>query len=140
MYIFLHVFEYKCKSLLLFFFRRFGPPGQSLALLLRERLAGLLAEAMDEGDPAAAHQRSGEGPGHSGQEEIKIHLTYTYSMIYYVGNSETACIIMLCYEVTYNTEQVTCHGTWMFPFTCCYVPLRAVTHPQQVFLLVASTT
>ena len=38
-------------------------------MFLRERVAGQVAQEVDEGGPAAPHQRGGEGPDHQGRGE-----------------------------------------------------------------------
>ena len=43
-----------------------GTAGELLELLLWERLAGPLAQQVDEGGAAAPHQRRGERPDHQG--------------------------------------------------------------------------
>ena len=47
-------------------FRRPCPPGQPLGVLVRERVAGLVAAAVDARDPPAAHVRRGARPSHPG--------------------------------------------------------------------------
>ncbi len=46
-----------------------------MALLLRERLVGLLAAEVDEGDAAAPHLGGREGAGNTGEEGKIFNLT-----------------------------------------------------------------